>query len=244
MQEEALSQLIPVYQQQDFWNDWNFEHMDVRDVSFRQAEIVCGWLDAIGRTDLDILEVGCGSGWFCPRLTKYGKVVGTDLADEVLAEAQRNAPEVRYIAGDFMALDLGTEAFDVLVTLEVLSHVADQRAFIRKLSDHLRPGGVLMMATQNRFVLQRFNTIPPPAPGQLRRWVDRHELQRLLETDFLVDEMFTVSPKANRGLLRLLNSSRLNRPIRAVVGNRVDRFKERLGLGWTLMALAHKRSGV
>jgi len=55
-----------------------------------------------------------------------------------------------------------------------------------------------MLATQNRYVLERFNRIPPPDPGQLRHWVDRRELLRLLQQGFEVLELFSVSPKANR----------------------------------------------
>ncbi|WP_207482585.1 class I SAM-dependent methyltransferase [Arenibaculum pallidiluteum] len=238
-----MADVAPMPLQQSFWNSWNATHNEaaLRDVSIRQAEIVCGWLDGIGRRDLDIVEVGCGTGWLCPRLAQYGRVTGTDLSDQVLARAQRRAPHVTYVAGDFMSLDLGAEAFDVLVTLEVLSHVADQPAFVRKLAGHLRPGGLLMMATQNRFVLERFNDVPPPSPGQLRRWVDRRELRALLDPEFVVREVFSVTPKANRGVMRLVNSSRVNRPVRALLGDRVERLKERMGLGWTLMALAERR---
>lgn len=96
------------------------------------------------------------------------------------------------------------------------------------------------MATQNRFVLQHFNRIPPPALGQLRKWFDRNELRRLLQPHFDVHEIFSVSPRANRGFMRIVNSTKLNRPIRALFGNRVDRLKEAMGLGWTLMVLARK----
>jgi 2-polyprenyl-3-methyl-5-hydroxy-6-metoxy-1,4-benzoquinol methylase len=165
--------------QQRFWNEWNATHREHNQhyVSIRQAEVVIGWLASLGRTDLDILEVGCGAGWLCPQLLPYGQVTGTDLSDEVLARAQQRAPEVAFVSGDFMGLDLGSGRFDVIVTLEVLSHVADQAAFVRKLASHLRPGGHLMLATQNRVVLERFNRIPPPAPGQLRRWFDKYELR-------------------------------------------------------------------
>jgi 2-polyprenyl-3-methyl-5-hydroxy-6-metoxy-1,4-benzoquinol methylase len=228
--------------QQDFWNRWNAEtrELEVPDISERQAEVILGWLERWGQRNLKILEVGCGAGWFCPQLAEYGKVTGTDLSDEVLARARKRSPEVNYVAGDFMTLDFDREAFDVVVTLEVLSHVADHEAFVRKLNSHLRPGGMLMMATQNRFVLQHFNRIPPPAPGQLRKWFDRHELRQLLRPHFDVREIFSVSPKANRGLMRAVNSRKLNYPVRAILGNRVERLKEALGLGWTLMVLAQK----
>lgn len=228
--------------QTSFWNKWNADNREHQksEISVRQAEVVLGWLDALGRTDLDILEVGCGSGWLTPELSRYGCVTGTDLSDEVLGRAAERWPQVTFRAGDFMALDFGKATFDVIVSLEVLSHVFDQKAFIGKLATHLRPGGFLMLATQNRHVLEKYNAIPPPAPGQLRRWVYQHELAELLVPEFESKQLFTVSPIARVGFMRLVNSWKLNAPIRAIFGNRVERLKERLGFGWTLMSLSRK----
>jgi SAM-dependent methyltransferase len=218
-------------------------------------------LESLGRTDLSILEVGCGSGWFCPQLMRFGVVTGTDLSDEGLARAQQRAPEATFVAGDFMSLDLRTD-FDVVVTLEVLSHVLDQRAFIGKLASHLRPGGHLMLATQNRFVLQYLNWRPPPGPGQLRRWVNGRELRDLLEPEFEVSELFSTTPRIARETMVWLRSLRaLNPRVSAAVGDSVEGARggtadqvglarplrwvverlEAMGLGWSLMALARKR---
>src|SRR5690606_37945470 len=70
--------------QRQFWNRWNstYREREVSNVSLRQAEVVTGWLERLNRRDLTILEVGCGSAWFCPQLTRYGAVTGTDLSDE------------------------------------------------------------------------------------------------------------------------------------------------------------------
>jgi len=108
--------------------------------------------------------------------------------------------------------------------------VADHGAFVTKLGSHLCPHGLLMMATQNRFVPQHFNRIPPPAPGQLGRWFDRRQLRDLLELEFEVLELFSVTPRANRGIMRPVNSKTLNRPIRATVGDRIEKLKEAVGL--------------
>jgi 2-polyprenyl-3-methyl-5-hydroxy-6-metoxy-1,4-benzoquinol methylase len=237
-----MTQIAATSVQQRFWNAWNADHREKPHyASLRQAEVVCQWVRSLARTNLDIIEVGCGTGWFCSTLSRFGTVKGTDLSDECLARAARGSPEVTFVPGDFMALDFGQAAYDVVVTLEVLSHVADQSTFIQKVASHLRPGGLLMMATQNRRVLEKFNRIPAPMPGQLRRWVDRHELRALLNHEFEILELFSVSRRANRGIMRLINSHKLNWPVRALVGDRVERFKERMGLGWTLMALARKR---
>lgn len=253
----------PISLQQSFWNEWNASQREaaVDGVSKRQAAVVLGWLDALGRKNLDIVEVGCGAGWFCPQLTRFGHITATDLSDGVLARAQRRTPDVRFVAGDFMSLDLGARSFDVVVTLEVLSHVADQTAFIGKLASHLRPGGHLMIATQNRIVLQYLNCIAPPAPGQLRRWVDRRELRDLLEPEFEVLQLFSVSPRVARGIKGLIRS-KLDGRLPALVGGHREAQQrngheqaglaahscrwamgrlEAMGLGWTLMALARRR---
>lgn len=239
-----MAEELPLASQRSFWNGWNTSHRagDLHEISRRQAEVVFSWLDRLGRRDLDIIEIGCGTGWLSCQLSRYGSVVATDLADEVVARAAARCPEVQFSAGDFMDIDFGARQFDVAVSLEVLSHVADQPAFVRKASSLLRPDGRLMLATQNRPVLERFNNLPPPGPGQLRRWVDRHELRALLSDEFDIESIASVTPIANHGLMRLVNSHKLNKPIRAVLGTRVDHAKERLGLGWTLMALAIKRS--
>lgn len=232
--------------QQAFWNQWNAtaRENEVGDVSLEQAAVIVAWLERMGRRDLDIIDVGCGAGWLCARLTPFGHVTGTDLSDEVLSRAARRTPAARFVAGDFMTLDLGRACFDVAVSLEVLSHVADQPAFIARIAGLLRPGGHLMLATQNKFALMR-NSVSPPAAGQLRRWVDRTELARLLAPHLDVVELFSITPRFNRGLLRIVNSGRLSR-IAASTGlagamRSFHRLEERLWLGWTLMALARKR---
>jgi hypothetical protein len=55
-------------------------------------------------------------------------------------------------------------------------------------------------------------------------------------------ELFSVTPRANRGIMRLVNSRKVNRPIRAIVGDRIEKIKEEMGLGWTLMTLACRRA--
>jgi 2-polyprenyl-3-methyl-5-hydroxy-6-metoxy-1,4-benzoquinol methylase len=62
----------------------------------------------------------------------------------------------------------------------MLAHVEDQVAFVDKIAELLRPGGYLMLATQNKFTLSRWSEVVPQAPGQIRKWVDAKELRRLL----------------------------------------------------------------
>jgi SAM-dependent methyltransferase len=142
-----------------------------------------------------------------------------------------------------MQLPFERESFDVAVSLEVLSHVADQPGFMRRVADLLRPGGYLLLATQNRYVLERWSEIAPSTPGYVRHWVSAHALRRLLRPHFDVIELTSVMPVGDQGLLRLVNSIKLNNVAARVVSReRIERLKEAFFLGHTLLTLAQKRS--
>lgn len=236
----------PLALQQDFWNNWNAAHRehDVSEVSKAQAAVILSWLERVGRQNLDLIEIGCGAGWLCSELARFGHLTATDLSDSVLERAARRYPQVRFIAGDFMAMPFEPARYDVAIALEVLSHVAEQGAFLAKAASVLRPGGYLMLATQNRPALER-NDVQPAKPGQLRHWVDRFELAGLLDEHFTVEELFSITPKYNRGPLRIVNSSRAKRALEALRLGRLQvamiGLQERCWLGWTLMALARRR---
>lgn len=229
-------------QQRSYWDSWNAENREQAqsEVSRDQRDKAIAWLNRFCRHDLDILEVGCGAGWLCPWLKPYGRVTATDLAPEVLARAQKRITDVRFISGDFMTLDLPGESFDVVVTLEVLSHVGDHSAFVAKLAAVLRPGGALIMATQNRPVLEKHNALQAPQPGQLRKWFDRHELETLLSRHFEISEIQTLTPIAGKGPLRLLAGRQTRRLWRALSGRALENALASRGLGWTLMVRAQK----
>lgn len=229
--------------QRAMWNTWNSENREnqLDESPRRQAHIVCAWLDDLGRRDLDILDVGCGAGWLEPQISRYGRVTATDIADEVLHRARARSPEVTFIAGDFLELPFDEASFDVVISLEVLSHVADQAAFVDRCASLLRPGGRLMLATQNGPVLERLNDVPPPKPGQLRHWVDAEELRALLTRRLEVEDLYSVTLRSRRRHpIRLLTSARVDRAVRPFAGRGLDAVKgwaERRW-GWTLMARA------
>jgi 2-polyprenyl-3-methyl-5-hydroxy-6-metoxy-1,4-benzoquinol methylase len=236
---------IELDEQRRFWNDWNSQYRvgdrKMPEVNARQAKVVREWISGVGRADLDILEVGCGSGWLSQQLVRFGKVTATDLANEVLPPSQAASGGPTFIAGDFFALDLPRSAFDVVVSLEMLAHVEDQSAYVDKIAGLLRPGGFLMLATQNRFTLSRWSEVAPRGPGQIRKWVSAGELRALLEPRLRIQVLTSIHPVGDRGILRWVNGPMVNRVLSLVASQgRIHAMKERLLLGHTLMALARK----
>jgi 2-polyprenyl-3-methyl-5-hydroxy-6-metoxy-1,4-benzoquinol methylase len=229
-----------IHTQQRFWNEWNAttREKSLAAVSLDQAAVADRWLE--GRSNLSLIDVGCGAGWMAERLTRFGRVTATDLADEVLARARARRPDITFVAGNFMALDFPPA--DVVLSFEVLAHVADQPAFIAKLASILKPGGMLILATQNPWVLRRCSWVVPQQPGHLRHWVGGGELRALLAPHFDVTATEVITPDGDQGILRLAASVKVNRLSSALLGeSRVRRFKEWMGIGRTIMVRAIRR---
>jgi 2-polyprenyl-3-methyl-5-hydroxy-6-metoxy-1,4-benzoquinol methylase len=235
---------IPIDDQREAWNRWNAEAREhsVGGVSGVQAETAEQWLDGLGRRDLNILDAGCGTGWFCQRLLRYGSVTGIDLADEVVQRASARVPQAKFIAGDVFSTALPRASFDVVTSFEVLSHVADQPEFLGQLARLLKPNGLLILATQNRPVLERWSVIGGPIPGQIRHWVDGKTLRNLVQRDFVVDELTSICPVGDQGYLRFTNSRAFDWPAALLLGRKGrTRLKAKLLLGHTLMVRARAR---
>jgi 2-polyprenyl-3-methyl-5-hydroxy-6-metoxy-1,4-benzoquinol methylase len=104
------------------------------------------------------LDAGCGDGRFLAALAAIGpvpkRVVGVDIADTILATARRAAaaagldPEL--VRGNLERLPLADAEFDLVVSIQVVEHLLDPAAGVRELARVLRPGGALLLSTDNR----------------------------------------------------------------------------------------------
>jgi len=240
----------PISDQQRFWNEWNAVHREgakydaiaVDPESRRRAEVVLEWLRRLGLKSPRILEVGCGSGWLSERLAAFGTVTAVDLADEVIARARARLPHIAFHAGDFTQLELPDASFDVVVCLETLSALPHQAPFVAHLARVTRPGGYLLLTAHNRFVYERRDDVQPLAPGQVRHWMTRGELKRLLKAHYRLRRVTTAVPAGHNGVLRVVNSYKVNKLLGVVLSERrLALAKERLGFGTTIVVLARRR---
>ena len=111
-----------------------------------------------------VLEIGVGSGILVPSLTAgFPEYVGTDLLlapglDSLVAPGCHATFQVADLL-DPNALPAG--AFDVVVCLSVLEHIADPEAAARCLVRALAPGGTLVAGYPmvNRFMATCFRTL-------------------------------------------------------------------------------------
>lgn len=99
-----------------------------------------------------ILELGCGSGGTgraALAAGKAGEYVGIELSANAAAVARSALTEV--ILGDVEQLDLSAleGRFDALVISEVLEHLTDPWATLKRLAACIKPGGAVLASSPN-----------------------------------------------------------------------------------------------
>jgi 2-polyprenyl-6-hydroxyphenyl methylase/3-demethylubiquinone-9 3-methyltransferase len=101
-----------------------------------------------GKTALD---VGCGAGLLAEPLARLGaRVAGIDAAPELI-EVARDHSEKMGLEIDYRAAAVETieGQFDLVISMEVIEHVADPAAFVKSLASRLAHNGLLIMSTPN-----------------------------------------------------------------------------------------------
>jgi 2-polyprenyl-6-hydroxyphenyl methylase/3-demethylubiquinone-9 3-methyltransferase len=92
-------------------------------------------------------DLGCGNGSICSSLASLGfECTGVDMSESGIALAQANGVDAHIgSAYDDLASQYGT--FPLVVSLEVIEHCMDPRAFIRTFLSLIAPGGVGFLST-------------------------------------------------------------------------------------------------
>lgn len=238
-----LTELPSLDVQKEHWKYWNARHGGRAESVLRptrRAEKMLAYLRSLRLERPTILDMGCGMGWFANELSRFGPTTGIDLCEEAIAVAKSRYPHVTFEAGDLFQMTLPENQFDVVVSQEIIAHVPDQNGYLERAARALKSGGHLILTTPNLFVHNRneWATIPP---GHIEQWLTRRRLLQLLRPHFQVLRMTTAVPIGNRGILRLVHSTKLNRALQLILSaDRIEVLKEWAGFGWTRIVVARK----
>lgn len=101
--------------------------------------------ELVGKENLLILDLGCGSGALIGYLANYGKVYGVDKSEEMLAIANNKYPKAQYFAIDLLDIKEINQNFDFVVStfdvLNYLENIEQLKTAIKNVFDSLESGG-------------------------------------------------------------------------------------------------------
>lgn len=123
------------------------------------------WFDShINWPGKTVLDLGCAGGFMAEAMARRGaNVTGIDPAADAIDAARRHSRDsglrVDYDVGVGEALPYEATAFDAIVCVDVLEHVADLGMVLAQVARVLRPGGLFLFDTINRNALARLVTI-------------------------------------------------------------------------------------
>jgi len=138
--------------------------------------------------NLNIIDVGCGGGLVSVPICKLGARVTAIDANSyniiALSEYTKNnnltINTINTTVEEYIS-NFPDQLYDVVLCLEVLEHVSNQRAFIQNLLKLLKPAGILILSTINRTIKSYAQTII--AAEYILKWVpiNTHNYSKFLK---------------------------------------------------------------
>ncbi len=242
--------------EQSWWDFWNTSYRtndnndDVSSEFFVRTAAIIN--EITQKRNCRVLEIACGAGSLS-RLLTYSSYQGIDMSPAAIGIARRKSEHIErpvgtsfptYEAADFHDWPLPSEPFDVTVCLDAIACFRNQRIAVSKLARSLRSSGTVVLSTINPFVYHRIRRTSnhPIEEGPVSRWLSRRELHALVESSGLkIERSYTIMPRGNMGMLRLVNSRRLNAAFGPRVETALKHLKERIGLGQYRIVVARNR---
>lgn len=174
-----------------------------------------------------ILDIGCGVGTIDFYLaSKGGCVTGLDISKSAITIANRNADLLRvgnntkFLISDFPNSKINGE-YNMILILEVIEHLLDDRKVIKECYQLLKDGGILILSTRSKNeVLYKLGIekTHDQRVGHLRRYSVK-ELIKIIssfgfsvlevkKTEGLVRDSLFVFPKFGDPIIRVANNFR------------------------------------
>ncbi|HEX4053983.1 MAG TPA: tetratricopeptide repeat protein [Tepidisphaeraceae bacterium] len=108
-------------------------------------------LEATSRRDLDVLDLGCGTGLCGVEFRPHARrMIGVDLSPAMLKVAESRKIYDRLIEGDLMpALRAAEDGYDLIVAGDLLIYVGDLSEFMPAVAQALRSGGLFACSIED-----------------------------------------------------------------------------------------------
>jgi SAM-dependent methyltransferase len=118
--------------------------------------------------DERVLDVGCGNGSYLAALARRdhrGPVIGMDLSRGMLEAANARKGSAVLVQGEAEFLPFPDDAFELVLAMHMLYHVADRPRGIGELRRVLKPGGVALVVTNSEMHMHELDEVARAAAG-------------------------------------------------------------------------------
>lgn len=143
---------------------------------------------------LRLLDIGCGGGLLSEPMARLGaQVMAIDPSDTNIAVAKLHAEQsgldIDYRATTVENLAATKAAFDIVLCMEVVEHVADVPSFLATIASLVRPGGLLALSTINRTL--KAYALAIIGAEYVLRWLPRgtHAYDKLVRPDEIIEPL-------------------------------------------------------
>ncbi len=156
-----------------------------------------------------VLDLGCGGGILSESLAKKGaKVTALDTSQPLIKLAQKRALEkkltINYQVGEISSLKNKKNKFDIIISLEVIEHVANYKIFLEDIFSCLSKNGIIIISTINRNLFSYISTIlvaekilnlVPPGTHDWNKYIKPNEIIEYAEKhNYLLDKKSGLLP--------------------------------------------------
>jgi ubiquinone/menaquinone biosynthesis C-methylase UbiE len=134
--------------------------------------------------EIHVLDVGCGTGNYAAALTEATRcrISGVDPSRRMLDSARGAASWDSLQQSSAACLPFGDDAFDVVMSTDVIHHIRDRDAYFREAARVLRPGGHLVTVTDSHDDIPRRRPLSSHFPETVAIELERYPpVPRLLE---------------------------------------------------------------
>ena len=118
-----------------------------------------------------ILEIGCGTGRVVFELNRQRyDVIGTDISREAIAYGLKKYNDIKLQVQPAEKLEFTNETFDVVLSFDLFEHIAEVDKHISEVYRVLRPNGLYLFQTPNKY----FNAVFATLSNKSLKWRRAH----------------------------------------------------------------------
>ncbi len=126
--------------------DYRGDHANWLRTYRRRARVLDGRIPAAAK----ILDVGCAAGYFGEVMRERGhEVWGIEPSAAIVGEARKRLGDEHVHLGTLDDAPYDKASFDLVTLWDVIEHVPDPGGALRTVHGLLKPGGLLLLETQN-----------------------------------------------------------------------------------------------